>query len=143
MATLTTASSAFTLVVRNLFPVPQKLQGYSTDDSFSVEDVQPMEVQMGVDGQLSAGYVPYATPVTFTFQADSPSIAMFDTVLEAQKAAKEGFIFDGTGLIQGTSEKYAMTKGFLTSATPMSTGKKTLQPRKFTITFERVTKSPV
>lgn len=98
---------------------------------------------MGVDGQLSAGYVPYATPITFVFQADSPSIEMFDIVLEAQKAAKEGFIFDGTGILQGTGEKYAMTKGFLTSATPMSTGKKTLQPRTFTITFERVTKAPV
>jgi len=143
MATLTTANSAVSVVVRGLFPVPQHLQGYATDDSFATEDVNPMEVQMGVDGQLSGGFVPYATPITFTLQADSPSIAMFDTVLEAQKASKEGFIFDATILIQGTGDKYACTKGFLTTATPMSTAKKTLQPRKFTLTFQDVTKAPV
>lgn len=143
MSTLTTANSAVSLVVRGLFPVPQRLQGYATDDSFAADDVNPMETQMGVDGQLSAGYVPYPTAITFTFQADSPSVAMFDTVLEAQKANKEGFIFDGTIIIQGTGDKYAMTKGYLTTATPMSTAKKMLQPRKFTITFESVTKAPV
>lgn len=143
MSTLTTANSAFSLAVRGLFPVPQALQGYATDDSFAVDDVSPGEVQMGVDGQLSAGYVPYPTTMIFTFQADSKSVDMFDTVLEAQKANKEMFIFDGTGIIQGTGAKYAMTKGYLTSATPMSTGKKILQSRKFTITFENVSKAPV
>lgn len=143
MSTLTTANSAISLMVRGLFPTPQKLQGYATDDSFAAEDVTPGEVQMGVDGQLSAGYVPYATALTFTLQADSPSIAMFDAVLEAQKAQKEMFIFDGTIILQGTGQKYAMTKGFLTSATPMSSGKKVLQPRKFTITFENVSPAPV
>lgn len=142
MATLTTANSSFSLLVRNLFPVPQKLQGYSTDDSFSVEDVKPAEIQMGVDGYLSAGFVPYPTEITYNFQADSPSIAMFDAVLEAQKAAKELYVFDGIGIIQGTGEKYAFTKGYLTSATPLSQGKKTLQPRKFTITFEVAAKAP-
>jgi hypothetical protein len=142
MSTLTTANSAATLIVRGLFPVPQNLQGYSTDDSFMAEDVKPGEVQMGVDGLLSAGYVPYPTEISFTFQADSPSTNMFDVVLGAQVSAKEMFIFDGTIILQGTGEKYAMTKGYLTSATPMSGGKKTLQPRKFTITFEKVTKAP-
>lgn len=143
MKTLTNANSAFSLAVRGLFPVPQALQGYATDDSFAVDDVQPGEVMMGVDGKLSAGYVPYATMITWTFQADSDSVDMFDEVLEAQKANKEMFIFDGTGIIQGTGAKYAMTKGYLTSATPMSTGKKVLQPRKFTITFEACSKAPV
>lgn len=143
MSTLTTANSALSLMVRGLFPVPQSIQGYSTDDSFSVEDISPAEVQMGVDGMLSGGFVPYPTALTITLQADSKSVQMFDTVLEAQKAAKELFIFDGTLIIQGTGEKYAMTKGFMTSATPMSNSKKVLQPRKYTLTFENVSKAPV
>lgn len=142
MATLTTANSAFTLSVRDLFPVPQSLQGYATDDSFATENVQPVQVFMGVDGQLSAGFVPYATVITFTFQADSPSIPFFDTVLEAQKANNEAFIFDGAGILQGTGEKYAMTKGFTTDVSPMSAGAKTLQPRAFQITFEKCQKAP-
>ncbi len=98
---------------------------------------------MGVDGKLSGGYVPYPTVMTIVLQADSESVDMFDTILEAQKAGNENFIFDGTLLIQGTGAKYAMTRGFLTSATPMSSAKKTLQPRTFEITFQSVTKAPV
>lgn len=143
MSTLTTANSSFLLAVRGLYPVPQKIQGYAMDESFAADDVQPAEVQMGVDGQLSAGFVPYATAIVFTLQADSKSIDFFDEVLEAQKATKEVLIFDGVAILQGTGAKYAMTKGFLTSASPMSTGKKVLQPRKFTITFENVSKAPV
>jgi hypothetical protein len=143
MATLTTANSAVSLAVRGLFPVPHHLQGYAADDSFAAEDVSPTEVQMGVDGQLSGGFVPYPTAISFTLQADSPSLDMFDSVLAAQNANKESFIFDGTIIIQGTGAKYACTKGFLTTASPMSTAKKTLQPRKFTLTFQNVTKAPV
>ncbi len=141
--TLTTANSAFTLAARGIFPVPFNLEGYSTDDSFAVDDVTPGETQMGVDGNLSAGYVPYATQITFMFQADSPTIDYFDTIIAAQKAQREMVIFDGTGFIQGTQEKMVMTKGFLTSFTPTSTGKKILQPRKFTLTFQNFDKSPI
>ncbi len=141
--TLTTANSAFTLAARGVFPVPFKLEGYATDDSFAVDDVTPGEVQMGVDGNLSAGYVPYATQITFMFQADSPVLDYLDTIIAAQKSQREMVIFDGTGFIQGTQEKYAMTKGFMTSFTPASTGKKILQPRKFTFTFQNFDKSPI
>lgn len=143
MATLTAANSAISLMVRGLFPVPQLQQGYATDSAWTVSDVSPVEVMMGVDGKLSGGFTPYPTPIDFEYQADSPSIAMFDAVLEAQKASKEAFVFDGTALIQGTGNKYALTKGYLTSAAPMETGKKVLQSRKFTITFECVSKAPV
>lgn len=143
MATLSNSNSKLALTVRGLYPVPQSIQGYATDDSFATNDVQPAQIMMGVDGRQSAGFVPYSTEFTVTLQADSPSLTFFDAVLEGQKAQKEVFIFDGTILIQGTGEKYAMTNGVVSSATPMATGKKTLQSRKFTITFESVTKAPI
>lgn len=141
--TLTTANSAATLAVRGLYPIPFVLQGYATDDSFSTEDVNPAEVQMGVDGKLSSGYVPVPKVVTYMFQADSPSLAYLDQVIATQESQNENLIFDGTMFIQGTQDKIAMTKGFLTSYTPPGNSKKTLQPRKFTITFEKFTKAPI
>ena len=141
--TLTTANSAFTLAARGIFPVPFALQGYATDDSFATDDVNPVETQMGVDGQLDGGYVPYATTITFMLQATSPSIDFLDAIIAQQKAQREAVIFDGTGLIQGTQEKYAMTKGYLTSFTPANTGKKVLQPRKFTFQFQNFDKAPI
>ncbi len=140
--TLTTANSALALAVRGLYPVPQVIQGYATDDSFATEDVTPAEVMMGVDGKLSGGYTPYPTSMAITLQADSESADMFDTVLETQKAGKELFYFDGVLIIQGSGKKYALTKGILSSASPMPTAKKVLQPRKFTLTWESVTPAP-
>lgn len=143
MATLTTANSAMTLQAEGVFPVPFSVQGYSTDDSFSTEDVSPVEVQMGVDGHLSAGFVPYPTKMIISLQADSPSIGRFDDIIAVQKADREAVELNGTLLIQGTGEKFAMTRGFLTSLTPISSGKKVLQPRKFEITFQNIDKAPL
>lgn len=141
--TLTTANSAFTLLARDFFPTPFNLEGYATDDSFAVEDVTPTEVFMGVDGKLSGGFVPVAKVVTFMFQADSPSLDRLDAIVAFQESQREVVIFDGTAFIQGDQSKYAMTKGFLTSYTPAATAKKTLQPRKFTFTFQGFTKAPI
>lgn len=143
MATLTTANSAMTLQAVGVYPVPFNVQGYSTDDSFSTEDVSPVEVQMGVDGHLSAGFVPYPTKMIISLQADSPSMTRFDDIIAIQKADREAVELNGTLIIQGTGEKYAMTRGFMTSLTPMSSGKKVLQPRKFEITFENIDKAPI
>lgn len=142
MPTLTTANSAFSLQIAGLYPVPQNIQGYATDDAFMADDVTPTETQMGVDGKLSAGYTPYPTKLNVTLQADSASNAIFDNWLAAQVAAKEVYASNATITIQGTGEKYAFTRGFLTSSTPMAGSKKILQPRKYSITFEQCTKAP-
>ena len=39
-ATLTVANSVYMLMIVDLFPVPQQLQGYSVDDVFSTEAVE-------------------------------------------------------------------------------------------------------
>jgi hypothetical protein len=142
VSTLTTANSALALQSAGLYPIPQSIQGYATDDAFAVDDVEPVETMMGVDGKLSGGYVPYPTKLHITLQADSASNAIFDNWLSAQVAAKELYIANATILLQGTGEKFVFTRGFLTAAAPMSSSKKILQPRKFVITFEQCTKAP-
>lgn len=140
--TLTTANSALTLQIVGLYPVPQIIEGYSTDESFMAEDVTTGEAQMGVDGKLSAGFIPYPTVFKVTLQADSPSMAIFDNVLAAQQASRELYVFNGTILLQGNGDKYAMSRGFLLKASPMAGSKKILQPRSFEITFENCSKAP-
>lgn len=142
MATLTSANSVVTLAVAGVFPVAQQIQGYATDDAFTSPEVQPTEAVMGVDGRLSAGFTPYPTLITITLQADSPSLAIFDTWKTVQDTAREVFFANMTVTLPGTGQKYACTRGTLTSASPFPSAKKTLQPRAFTITFESVTESP-
>ena len=143
MSTLTNANSVLMLAVAGVYPVPQQLQGYATDDMFAVPDVSPTEVVMGVDGKLSAGFTPYPTDIEITIQADSASISIFDTWKVVQDTAREVFYANMTVVLPGTGQKFALTKGVLASASPMPTGKKILQPRKWRITFESCTPSPV
>lgn len=140
--TLTTANSSFTLQVVGLYPVPQIIEGYSTDESFMAEDVTTGEAQMGVDGKLSAGFIPYSTTLKFVLQADSPSMPIMDNILAAQVAAREMYVCNSTIVLQGNGDKYALTKGFLLKASPMAGSKKILQPRSFEITFENCSKAP-
>lgn len=142
MATLTNANSVLMLAVAGVYPVAQSLQGFATDDMFSSPDVVPVETQMGVDGLLSAGFTPYPTEIEITFQADSPSLVIIDTWKAVQDTAREVFAANMTILISGTGQKFACTRGFMTSVSPMPSGKKILQPRKVKITFQSVTASP-
>ena len=57
-STITSANSVFTLVVAGLFPAPVQLKGYASDKAFTTEAVDLAEVQMGVDGRMTAGFVP-------------------------------------------------------------------------------------
>lgn len=136
MATLTAANSAFTLAITNLYPVPQLLQGFATDDAFSGEAVDIAEVQMGVDGRMSAGYVPNPTTITINIQADSPSLVMFETWFNATKGDQEIYPANGTILLTATGRKYNLRNGVLTRGTPFTGAKKLLQPSQYVITFE-------
>lgn len=140
--TLTTANSVFALAIASLYPVPQILQGYSADDAFSADDIAPAEVLMGVDGKLSGGYTPVPVPMSILLQADSDSNQIFDDWQSAQQAAKEIYYASGLVTLQGTGEKWTLTRGILTSYKPMPDAKKILQPRKYVITWESAVKVP-
>jgi hypothetical protein len=143
MSTLTSANSVLMLAVGGVFPVAQQIQGFATDDAFTVEAVSPVETRMGVDSKLSGGYTPYPTVLQITLQADSPSVFVFDTWGTAQKVAREVFTGEGTISIPSIGKKFALTKGFLTSFTPLPPNKKILEPQTYTITFESCTPSPI
>lgn len=142
MATLTTANSVFMLAVAGFIPTPVPIQGYAADDAFMVEDVESAETYMGVDGNLSGGYVPYIKPLEFTLQADSLSNQLMDAWTQAEAQAREKFIASATILIQGTGTLYTFQRGFLKKISVMPAAKKVLQPRKFVIDFNHLSSVP-
>ncbi len=142
MATLTSANSALSLAVVGLFNSPQPIQGYSTDDMFSTETVQPIQTEMGADGRLSAGYTPVPRVLSVVLQADSLSNDFFDTWDGAQQSARESFICNGSILIPSIGRKFALTRGFLTGFQAMPSAGKILRPRTFQITFESIIGAP-
>jgi hypothetical protein len=126
------------LAVGLVFPVPQKIEGYATDDAFAVDANEPTEAMMGVDGKMSAGWVPTMRLQTISLQADSPSLFMFDTWATAQEVAREVFFCDGTLILPSIGKKYALTRGVLSSMKTFPDAKKTLQPVQYRITWQSI-----
>jgi len=143
MSTLTSANSVLTLGVANLYNVPVQIEGFATDDAFTIEEVEGAETMMGVDGHLSAGYVPYEIPLEITLQADSASNTFFDAIIQAEAIAREKYEMNGSIVIPALGFVYSFTRGFLRKFTPIAPAKKVLQPRKFEIVCQDMTRAPV
>jgi hypothetical protein len=139
--TITSANSVFSLIVAGLFPVPVQLQGYASDKAFAMEALTLAEVQMGVDGRMTAGYTPQPSVQMITLQADSPSKAFFQAILAATKTAREIFYISGSISLPSTGESYALTRGILTKAKQVPDAQKVLQPMDYEITWESVNQS--
>ena len=139
--TITSANSVFTIVVPGLFPVPVQLRGYSSDRAFTAEAVDLAEVQMGVDGRMTAGFVPNPVKQTITLQADSPSKDIFTALIQAMKTAREVYFVSGSIALPSTREVFTLTRGILTNAKQIPDAQKVLQPVDYVITWESVNRS--
>jgi hypothetical protein len=139
--TITSANSVFTLVIPGLFPAPVQLRGYAVDKAFAVESVDLAEVQMGVDGRMTAGYVPNATKTTISLQADSPSRDIFSAWIQATKTAREVFFASGSISLPSTGETYTLTRGVLQNVPQVPTAAKVLQAMDFVIVWENISRS--
>lgn len=138
MATITAANSVYLLSVGGIFPVSQQLQGFAADAAFMFDSVDPSETVMGVDGRMSAGYVPYITTQTISIQPDSPSLYIFETWLAASNTAREVFFANATIILPAIGRKYALTRGVLSSAKAGPDVKKVLGPIEYKIQWESV-----
>ena len=139
--TITSANSVFTIVVPGLFPAPVQLRGYATDRAFATEAVDLAEVQMGVDGRMTAGFVPNPVKQTITLQADSPSKDIFTALIQAMKTAREVYFVSGSIALPSTGEAFTLTRGILTNAKQIPDAQKVLQPVDYVITWESVNRS--
>ena len=139
--TITAANSIFLLSVGGIFPVPQQLQGFAADAAFAFDAVDPAEVVMGVDGHMSAGYVPYITIQTISIMPDSPSLAIFETWLAANNTAREVFFANAQISLPSIGRKYTMTNGVLTGAKAAPDVKKVLSAVEYKVSWESVAPS--
>lgn len=138
MATLTSANSVLMLTVGGVFSVPQKIEGYASDSAFTFDAAKPAQVTMGVDGRMSAGYVPVPCAQTIMIQPDSPSMRIFEIWMAASETAREVFYANGTLNIPSIDRKYTLTRGVLTQIPPAPDAKAMLQPMAFQITWQNV-----
>lgn len=142
MGSITSADAVLTLAIDTIFPLPVQLQGFGVDDIYDVAQVRNVEVQMGVDGVLSAGFVWKERVQTITLQADSASNLMFDIWNSNQEANQT--IYPAQGLIRlpGIQTKFVQTNGFLTGYKPAPKAGRLLHARTYEITWNRINPAP-
>ena len=142
MASLTAANAVIMLTIPGVFSQPQQLQQFAVDDVADADTLTVAETLMGVDGVLSGGYVFNSVKYTYSLQANSPSCFVFDQWKAAQDAEEDTFNANGILVLRSLGTKWTWTNGFLTEWKPAPDIKKILQPRKFQITWERVSPQP-
>lgn len=140
--TLTSANAKLLIAVDTIFPIPIQIAGFSTDDMTDMDAITPKETVMGIDGRLSAGFVPVPVTQNIVLQADSSSIDFFENWFTYEQQARETYFASGSLLIPGVQKGYAMTRGVLTGYAPIPALRKTAQPRRFSIVWQTVTPAP-
>lgn len=143
MATLTAANTVIVFTVNGLFNAPFQLQGFAADDIFSTEPVTSVETLIGVDGILSAGFVPTEKKMNITFQADSPSNVIMEAWQTAQEIAREAFVANGFVTIPSIGRLFTCTQGYLTTYPPTPDVRRILQPRRYGLTWQSIIGAPI
>lgn len=137
---ITAANAVIQLSIATIFPTPQQIQGFAEGDVFDATSIKINEIQMGVDGFMSSGFVFVTKPITFHLLADSPSNVVFDEWAQQMEANET--VFAAGGLITlDTGEKFTMINGALTDYMWIPPAKRLLMPRAHTVTFQKVIKA--
>jgi hypothetical protein len=143
MGTITSANSSFALVVPDVFPVPQLLQGYAADDAFTQEAFDLVETRMGVDGILSGGFTPSPKRITVMLQPDSIALNVFLLWKAAMESAKEALIGSSTILYPSISYGFQLGTIFFTNSQGLPSAKKVLEPYPAILTYQDLTSFPI
>jgi len=140
--TITAANSVFMLTVGALYPTPQKLGGFMADDVFDTDDVEISETVMGVDNNLSVGYIPNPVEQNIAIMPDSPTSDLFDAWYAAQLAAREVIVCSASIWLPGPQKKYACVKGVLKRTKPIPSVKKVVQGVVYRLTWQSILPVP-
>jgi hypothetical protein len=138
MTTLTTANSAFTLECPAVFSIPQLIQGYATEDAFSVPQYELGRAVMGVDARMSGAFVPSTKELDIVLQADSRSNRVFQQIIGVIEAQQETVFMNATIVMPGQNEVWQFTRGILTKVPALAAAKKTAEARTYQITWESI-----
>ena len=141
--TLTAANCQLTLFALPYLPVPTAIEGFASDAAFLFDTPAVAESLLGVDGKMSAGYLPSITRQTITLQADSASVRYFEDLLSATKAARDIAWLYGSIAIPSVGKSYTLTKGVLEQMTQAPPVAKILQPQTFQIAWNDIQPVPL
>lgn len=116
----------------------QEFKQFSADGAWAVDDFEFLEHRMGVDGHVAVGFTPVEKSVTFTFEANSPTVYWLGDMYRAMEKAKRPFYLTIAITVPSVGKKYTLNNCYLTSFKVIPDGGRTLEPVDATFTFESI-----
>jgi hypothetical protein len=110
-----------------------QLQGFSADDAFLMNVVEATQVQVGVDGYGTAGYIPRSPRQTIRLLADSVSMPFFENWLGGMDVLNDVLYMYATIRLPSLKRFYTLYKGSLMNVSTMADAKRVLQNREFEV----------
>lgn len=139
MARDITSANASATLVTTLFPAGLKLEQFSADSAWTQEAYQVLEHRIGVDGKMVAGYTPSEKEITFSFEANSPSLDGLDLIWQTMEVAKQPMFCQIAIQIPSIKKSYALVNCLLTNYKLLPNAERTLAPVDATFTVESIT----
>lgn len=140
---ITSANATAILTIEDLYSTGFTLEGFSTDQSVTAEDVEFAQTRMGVDGKLAAGFTPNEFKLTIMLEANSSSVEKLNELQSAMTLNNKIYVCSLQITIPSIGLEYKFTNGVLTSATVMPGLKKILDPTSWAFAFQSKSVSSV
>ena len=138
---ITSADAIAAIQIPGVYDTPVVLSGWAIDDMFDLDAVPTVEMVKGIDGLVAMGFIqPHAQKMPIHFQANSPSLRIFDDWDRAQKAVIDALPASMTVVFPGNGIEISFSSGGLTQYRAMPNAKKTLQTVTQEITWGKVDK---
>ncbi len=128
----------FLLAINDLFPVPQVLEEFVSDNPFSSDDFELAETVLSLEGKLSAGFVPATITQTITLLPNSASGAFLFAWVQASRVGRSVYRANGNLTLPSLKTNYTLTNGVLKMGKIMPDSGKILKPVSFKIEWENV-----
>lgn len=135
---ITSANATLVLSCADFALASVSVEGFAVDDAWSFEETEHVVTQKGVDGKMSAGWVPVLNNMRINFSPDSPFNVQMMALLQAQKTARKPFIISGVLSVPALNKVFTLSKGVCTRAKTVPDGARVLGPQAYTITFDDV-----
>lgn len=140
---ITSANATLVVTCDDFALASVKVEGFWVDDAWSLEETEQVVVQKGVDGKMSAGWVPVLNPMRINLSPDSPFNAQMMALIQAQKVAKRPFLLNAVLTVPALNKIFNMSRGVVSSIKGVPDGAKVLGSQAYTITFDDISPAAI
>lgn len=134
---ITSANAVAFLTVNTLFPAGIRLENWSADQAITADERQIAETRMGVDGKMTAGYVPSIHVLTLTFEPVSPSLKVIEQVVKATESSRRIYRCGIIITLPSLGKSYSYQNGVMMNDKLFPDIKKILDPVTVKWNFEK------